>query len=140
MLWHLPDHTTVPQTEFDAKLEQLLLKPEWILDGNYLRTALLRMLYADTLFWFDLPAEICLQGIYARLGTKRPDMPWEPETAIDPAFEQYVRTFPEQKAPYLEQMMAAARALEIDAHIFHTHRQANRFLESLDAEQPDPGA
>lgn len=37
----------------------------------------------DTIFLFDLPYEICLEGIKTRAGKKRDDMPYETEEQDD---------------------------------------------------------
>ncbi|MBQ7568468.1 adenylate kinase, partial [bacterium] len=42
-LWHLPDRTTVTESEFDAKLEAILKTDSWIIDGNYGRTMEMRL-------------------------------------------------------------------------------------------------
>ena len=35
MLWHKPDRTTVTTQEFDDKLKDILMRDQWILDGNH---------------------------------------------------------------------------------------------------------
>jgi adenylate kinase family enzyme len=69
---------TVSREEFDARLAAVLAEPVWILDGNYDRTLPLRLSYADTVFFFDLPTVSCLWGVTKRVltnyGKCRPDM------------------------------------------------------------------
>ena len=38
MIWHKADKTNITQDEFDFKLNQIISKKEWIIDGNYQRT------------------------------------------------------------------------------------------------------
>ena len=52
----------------------------WIIDGNYGSTMELRMAACDTVIFHDYPAELCLEGIEARKGKPRPDMPWKGST------------------------------------------------------------
>jgi adenylate kinase family enzyme len=69
---------TVSREEFDARLAAVLAEPVWILDGNYDRTLPLRLSYADTVFFFDIPTVSCLWGVTKRVFTNygkcRPDM------------------------------------------------------------------
>lgn len=130
MIWHRPDHTTVPTDEFDAKLAEILEEPRWIIDGNYVRTLPRRLEPADTVFFLDYPAELCLRGIRERLGTKREDMPWEPEDALDPEFEQYVRFFPVLKRPILTEILDETPA-EKQVYTFHSREEAQAFLDAL---------
>lgn len=130
MLWHRADHTTVGTEVFDERLAEILAEPEWIIDGNYQRTLPTRLKAADTVFHFDLPVEVCLDGIRTRLGTKRPDMPWAPETELDPEFVQYVQGFPETKLPWLRAQLASASD-NVQIFVFGSHKDAHRFLEAL---------
>lgn len=131
MLRHLPDHTEVPNDIFDARLIDILAQPRWIIDGNYGRTLPLRLRYADTVFWFDLPVAICLDGIRERIGKPREDMPWEPEKELDPKFEEYVRTFPDDKRPMLEGLLGEAEKAGVRLFVFTTREEAHRYIRSL---------
>lgn len=69
---------SVSREEFDALLEQELVKPKWILDGNMNRTLQHRLLYCDTVVYLDFSSFSCLCGVIARTikyyGKTRPDM------------------------------------------------------------------
>ena len=43
MIKHKPDRTTISSEEFDKKLKEILVKSQWIIDGNYQRTLEVRM-------------------------------------------------------------------------------------------------
>lgn len=98
MLYHRPDRSTAPREEFDAVLAEILAEDEWIIDGNYLRTLPLRLAACDTVFFFDLPVEQCLEGAASRVGTVREDLPWV-ESELDPDFRQYIIDFPNDQLP-----------------------------------------
>ena len=85
MIWHKPDKTTVARNEFDLRLNEIFERDTWIIDGNYLRTMERRLSECDTVFFFDLPTEVCLEGAASRVGKKREDMPWI-ETEVDEDF------------------------------------------------------
>lgn len=52
--------------EFDALLHAELVKPRWIIDGNYNRTLLWRMRHADTVIFLDYPRLSSLCGVIGR--------------------------------------------------------------------------
>lgn len=43
LLWHKPDKTNLAAEEFDLRLNEMMEKTQWIIDGNYLRTLELRL-------------------------------------------------------------------------------------------------
>lgn len=75
MIKHKPDRTTISSEEFDKKLKEILVKSQWIIDGNYQRTLEVRMKECDLIILFDLPTKVCLESVKSRIGTKREDMP-----------------------------------------------------------------
>ena len=70
-IWHKPDKTNISREEFDGKLAEIFSVSKWIIDGNYNRTLEVRFQKCDTVFLFDLPTEVCLQGVTERLGKRR---------------------------------------------------------------------
>ena len=91
-VWHLPDRNHIPREEFDQRLAEILKNEEWIIDGNYQRTLETRLKVCDTVFLFDLPTEVCIQGAIERVGKYRPEMPWV-ETEFDPEFRAEIESF-----------------------------------------------
>ena len=57
---------SVGREVFDARLEQELIKPKWILDGNMNRTLPHRLKYCDTVFYLDFSSIACLFGVISR--------------------------------------------------------------------------
>ena len=92
MMWHKPDRTTVTREQFDARLQSILKRDAWIIDGNYARTLPQRLEYCDTVFFLDFPTDICVAGAEQRIGVKREDMPW-----VEHEFEEEFRR---QGIPY----------------------------------------
>ena len=92
-IWHKPDRTHITREEYDARLYEILMLDSWIIDGNYQRTIEMRRSACDTVFLFDLPLEICLDGAISRLGTDRYD------TELDPKLEKEIRNFKDENLP-----------------------------------------
>lgn len=138
MIWHQPDGTNVTHEEFDAQLDIELARERWIIDGNYLRTLERRPARADVVIFFDLPADICLAGVAARIGRAREDMPWI-EYELDPEFADYVRRFPTEQRPQLVELFAK-RPASCRLVAFRTHAESDLFLANLqDTNRACPG-
>ena len=126
-IWHKPDKNHISREEFDAHLAVILALDSWIIDGNYSRTIESRISACDTVFLFDLPVEVCLEGAVSRLGKKRYDMPWI-DTELDPNLKREIEEFPNKN-------LSAIYAL-IDKYkdgktvvIFKSREQADAFLD-----------
>ena len=104
MLFWNADKTTVEKGVFLKRLNELLDKDEWILDGNFNSTMELRMLRCDTVIFLDFSPEICLEGVRARRGKVRLDMPWI-EIEEDAEFMDYIRNFNEQRRPQIIELL-----------------------------------
>ena len=126
MLWHKPDRTTVSREEFDGRLEEILSGAAWILDGNYSRTLERRLQVCDTVFLFDLPLEQCLEGVAARVGKPREDMPWI-EQEFDPEFKQWIEDFPATQMPKVYALLKKYSS-EKQITIFRSRGEADDFL------------
>lgn len=129
LIWHLPDRTTLSREEFDSRLDGILKSERWIIDGNYRRTMQKRLDCCDTVFWLDLPVSDCLRGIRDRVGKPRADMPWT-ETAVDPEFESFVRTFPDNERPYISALLDAFENCGGEVVHFRSRAEADAYLSA----------
>ena len=104
MLWHKPDRTTVDRNIFDEKLKEIVLKEKWIIDGNYGRTLEMRFKECDTVFFLDLPTNVCLAGVEGRIGSEREDMPWQ-EEELSAEFRNFIINFSRDEIPEINEML-----------------------------------
>ena len=104
MLWHKEDKTNISREEFDTKLNDIIKKDNWIIDGNYLRTLEMRLKECDTVFLLDYPLEVCLDGAKSRIGKKREDMPWV-ESELDEEFKQFIEDFSKSQLPQVYELL-----------------------------------
>ena len=128
-IWHKPDKTHIPREEFDQRIAEIFETPKWIIDGNYKRTIEMRMKQCDTVFLFDLPVEMCLQGVTDRVGKERYDLPWL-ETQVDPEFRQFIEDFPKDTLPYIYELIKKYKD-EKSVIIFKSREEADEFIEKL---------
>ena len=103
-VWHKPDRTHISREEYDARLAEILALDAWIIDGNYSRTVECRIAACDTVFLFDLPTKVCLEGATARLGKERYDLPWI-DTELDPHFKEEIENFASKNLPTIYSLL-----------------------------------
>lgn len=103
-IWHKPDRTHISREEYDERLAEILKLEEWIIDGNYSRTLEVRIQMSDTIFLFDLPTEICIEGATERLGKARYDVP-SIDTELDPKLKKEIEEFPEKTLPNIYELL-----------------------------------
>lgn len=126
-IWHKPDKTHIPREDFDERIAEIFATPEWIIDGNYSRTIEMRLKECDTVFLFDLPAEVCLQGAIDRIGKGRYDMPWL-EKELDPEFEQFIKEFSATTLPKIYRLLDKYKD-EKEIMIFKSREESDEFIK-----------
>ena len=131
MLFWNCDRTTVSREVFLERLCKVLEKDAWIIDGNYSFSMEMRFERCDTVFFFDLPTEVCLQGVAERRGKERTDMPWnEADYEVDEEFLEFIRNFPTQNKQKILGIMEKFPDKEV--HIFKSRSMADEYIASPD--------
>ena len=128
-IWHKPDRTHISRDEYDMRLSEILKTDEWIIDGNYSRTIETRVKGCDTVFMFDLPTEVCLQGAISRLGKERYDVPWI-DTKLDPSFKKEIEEFSDKVLPDIYNILDKYKDGR-EIIIFKSRSQADEYLNKL---------
>ena len=125
-IWHRPDKTHIPREEFDERITEIFSSSHWTIDGNYKRTIEMRLKECDTVFLFDLPVEICLQGATERIGKKRYDLPWL-EAELDAEFKNFIEEFPKDTLPYIYELLE--RYSDKNIVVFKSREEADGYIE-----------
>lgn len=128
-IWHKPDKTHISREYFDKRILEIFSEDKWIIDGNYKRTVEIRLKECDTVFLFDLPTEVCLQGVNERIGKGRYEMPWI-ETELDPEFKQFIEEFPNDTLPYIYELIDKYKA-EKQVIIFKSRQDADDYINKV---------
>ena len=128
-IWHRPDRTHISREEYDKKLAEIFKTEEWIIDGNYSRTIEERIKKCDTIFLFDLPTEVCVQGATERLGKSRYDIPWIDMT-LDPKLEQEIREFPNKVLPRIYELLVKYNTGK-QIVVFTSRAEADEYLNRI---------
>ena len=130
MIWWKEDGTNIERNEFDEKLGEILAKDAWIIDGNYQRTMERRINACDTVIFFDIPLEECIDGIRARKGKPRPDMMWQAAPEEDDAeFMEFVRNYNINNRPQVLELLKMYSRKNIV--VFESRCEADDFLSQL---------
>ncbi|ANY20818.1 topology modulation protein [Tsuneonella dongtanensis] len=130
--FHLPGWVDRDPDEWRAKLDGILARDSWIIDGNYGGSMDRRLARADTAILLDYPTPLCLWRVIKRVttlnGQVRPDAaPGCPER-IDWAFLWYVAAFRNAKSPALERCLERFPGTVIR---FRKPAEAQAFLDRL---------
>lgn len=128
-IWHRPDKTTISREEFDVRLKEILLKDQWIIDGNYNRTLEIRLQYCDTVFLMDFSVGTCLFGAEARVGQEREDIPWV-EKELDSEFRKFIMDFPKESLPRIYELIEKYRT-DKNIVIFKSREEAEAYLSEI---------
>ena len=122
------DRTHLSREDFYPLMREIIAREEWIMDGNYNATLEWRISACDLLIFLDYPAEVCLEGVRARRGQKRSDMPWV-EEGDDEEFLDFIRAFETESRPRILELMG--RYPEKTVITFRTRAEADKYLAAL---------
>lgn len=128
-IWHKPDRTHISRDEFDTRIQEIFGEDEWIIDGNYSRTLEIRLRECDTVFLFDLPTYVCLQGASERLGKSRYDMPWI-ETELEPDFKMQIEEFSTKNLPMIYDLLEKYSQNK-SIIVFKSREETDIYLEKI---------
>ncbi|MCI8499036.1 MAG: hypothetical protein HFE28_00285 [Clostridia bacterium] len=134
-LWWLSGWVEREREEFDTLLQAELEKPQWVIDGNFARTFARRLQFCDAVVFLDLPAEVCLKSIYARVeeyrGKTRPDMTEGCPEQADGEFCKWVENF---NLTVRGDMLAAMQSCGKDYFVFPSREEAYAWLNTFEKE------
>lgn len=89
--------------EFEARLQEILNEDTWIMDGNYSASIPMRVNFADTIIFLDLPTLTCAMGALRRRwqyrGVNRPDMTEGNAERIDLNFLGWILSYRSRRRP-----------------------------------------
>jgi len=123
-----------PEHEWDLLMQELVLKEEWIIDGNYGGTMDIRLREADTIIFLDYPTCLSLfRALKRRIqyqGKTRPDMGEGCQEKIDYQFIKWIVNYRRDKRPgILKKLNKLTDKKEV--YIFQSPRQLKNFLKQL---------
>ena len=133
LLYWNEDRTVVPREAFLDRLEAVLSKPRWIVDGNYASTMERRLEAADAVFFLDYDTQLCLESVLMRRGKERPDMPWMEQEGEEPdrEFLEMIQGFSQKGRKQILDLMD--RYPEKCWIVFRNREEAETYLDQQNA-------
>ena len=123
------DKTTVERQVFLERLLAVMGQESWIIDGNYASTMDIRMEKCDTVVFLDYPQDVCLDGVKARHGKSRSDMPWVEVGEYDEEFIAFIKDYTAQSRPKVMELLE--KYSDKDIYILKDRKEAERFLREI---------
>ena len=127
-LYWRADRTTLPREEFYPIQREIIQRESWIIDGNYQSTMEWRIAACDLVVFLDLPTEVCLEGVRARRGQVRSDMPWV-EDREDEDFLTFIKAFQAQNRPFILSLLK--KYPDKTVMTFRTREEADEYLAGI---------
>lgn len=122
-----------PRDEWAARVDELLKRDEWIMDGNYGGTLERRLAACDTVVFLDLPRVLCLWRIIWRSvryrGRSRPDMAEGCPERLTWEFVRWVWGYPRTRRPGVLKKLGELREGQ-KVYVLRSRREVRRFLEA----------
>ncbi len=128
-IWHKPDRTHISREEYDKTVDEIFKLDEWIIDGNYSRTIEKRIVNCDTVFLFDLPTDVCIEGAVSRLGKERYDVPFI-DDKLDPKFKKEIEDFPYIVLPRIYELLEKYKENR-KIVVFKSRKQADEYIKEI---------
>jgi adenylate kinase family enzyme len=122
-----------PREEWAARVDGLLRRDEWVMDGNYGGTLERRLAACDAVVFLDLPRTLCLWRIVARSiryrGRTRPDMAEGCNERMTWEFVRWVWDYPRTRRPGVLKRLGE---LSEGQRVFRlrSRREVRRFLKA----------
>jgi adenylate kinase family enzyme len=119
--------------EWLAKVEELVARERWIMDGNFGGTMERRLAACDTVVFLDRSRWLCLWRVLARRmrhrGVARPDMTPGCHERLDASFLAWILNYPERSRPKVLRRLSALRP-DQRAVVLRNDREMEAFLAS----------
>ena len=131
-IFHIDNVLNIGREKLKEKTRDFALANKtFIIDGNYGGTMAYRMQFCDTIIFFDLPTDICVENVMKRQQLeKRPDMaPGFDVSIMDDNFLEYVKDFRESKIQEIEDNITDNKHLTVIR--LTSYKDKEEFLKNL---------
>lgn len=123
-----------PDNEWEEINREIVIKPKWILDGNYGRTMDYRLEAADVVIFLDRPTLLCFYRVLKRIirfyGQNRPDMTSGCNERMDMKFFGYVLGYNKNRRAGIVSKLSKLGA-EKKVFVLKTEKEIQYFLENI---------
>ncbi len=121
------------RNEWLKRVTQEVVKPRWIIEGNYKSSFALRLPAADTIIFLDYSKPRVLWRVFKRRvqyrNKLRSEMPEGWKEKIDPVFLKFVWNYKKSERPMVHELLGQFKNKEIV--ILTTPKETKQFLKTL---------
>ena len=129
-----PGWNEMPKDEWGSRVEWLVARDAWIIDGNFGGTMEIRIAAADMIIFLDLPRSLCVWRTLKRVATyrqgTRPDMAEGCHEKLDLKFLKWIWDFPSQTRPRILERLNRAEKEKTIVRL-RNQIEVSKFLEDL---------
>ena len=132
--YHKPNWEEPKKVEWEKRVNNLVQKPSWIMDGNYSETMDIRIKNADTIIYLDYPILKCFWRVIKRVfkynGIQRSDMANGCKEEFDLEFLYFVLMF---NIRFRKEILTKLNLVKDkkEVCVFKTDKQADKFLAQI---------
>ncbi len=132
--YHKPNWEEPKKVEWEKRVNNLVQKPSWIMDGNYSETMDIRIKNADTIIYLDYPILKCFWRVIKRVfkynGIQRSDMANGCKEEFDLEFLYFVLMF---NIRFRKEILTKLNLVKDrkEVRVFKTDKQADKFLAQI---------
>lgn len=125
-VYWLPDKSHLERPVFIKKQKEIMNNGEWIIDGNYRGTMEHRIKRCELVYFFDMPADVCIKGVLTR-NINRDDI----TCALEPDEELIndIKTYAETARPKVLKLFEKYPNVKVIT--FKSHKEVDGYLEDL---------
>lgn len=138
-----PGWVAPPRPEWDATVDRLIARPEWIMDGNYGGTLPRRLEACDTVIFLDRGRLTCLWRVFRRRvayrGSTRPDLPEGCPEQLTLDFLRWIWRYPKRRRGAILERLSGLRP-DQPAVVLRSEAEIERFLWALEGSPPERGS
>ena len=132
--YHKPNWEEPKKVEWEKRVNNLVQKPSWIMDGNYSETMDIRIKNADLIIYLDYPILKCFWRVIKRVfkynGIQRSDMANGCKEEFDLEFLYFVLMF---NIRFRKEILTKLNLVKDkkEVCVFKTDKQADKFLAQI---------
>jgi adenylate kinase family enzyme len=139
VLYWNPGWIETPKPEWRKRVEELLERETWIMDGNYSGTLDIRLEACDTVVFLDLARTVCLWRVLKRAmlyrNGGRPDMAQGCHEKLSLQFMRWIWGYPKRTRPKVLKLLRE-RSPSKGVIRLRTQAEIERFLAVVGAAHP----
>ena len=124
-----PDKSHLNKRDFIKQQKKILKRNNWIIDGNYGKTMKYRVKRSDLVYFFDLPADICIKGVLSR-EKNRDDIACELEP--DQELIDFIKNYSAKTRPNVINLFNKYKNVKVI--MFMSHSEVDDYLNNLRSE------